>query len=174
MEILDEKKLEIAETYAVDLVKLKLSKSIFSLCLISALLLGIGASFIVPWSSMFVSIIAPIAFSLPFALVIASLIAKKSERKIYSSIAAQCNVSKKELKEFIKSEEMKTYLEYIFSDKYKSASNEYNPRVEQIAKLSDTLNGRNPDYISPMPIIESIRKDIYGKKGSKKKNSRKQ
>ena len=30
MEILDEKKLEIAETYAVDLVKLKLSKSIFS------------------------------------------------------------------------------------------------------------------------------------------------
>ena len=72
-------------------------------------------------------------------------------------IAEEFNMSRKELKNFIKSEEMKEYLQYIFSDEYDSG-------VEQIESLSQTFKGKNPNYDKPISIVESIKKDIYEKK----------
>ena len=167
MENLDEKTLEVAEEYAEQLVKLKLTKRTSVGCLIAAGILGVGGIALLANISALSFILGPIVLAAPITLAIVSLVGKIFGEKIYKDIADNCNISKKELKKLLKSNEMKKCLQHIFSK-------DYNPGVEQIAKLSDTLNGRNPNYKSSIPIIESIRKEIYGKDAKEqKKNSNK-
>ena len=155
---------EIAERYAKEMVPIKLIKKIISGCLIGAGILTVVGFATLLFSPVLALFALPVTLVSAIACAVISLICKNSLENKYKEVCEGI-MSKKELKKFIKSEEMKEHLKNIFSKDTKS-------NVEEIIKLSDVLNGRNEKYTS-VSIVESIRKEIYGKDAKmQKKNSR--
>ena len=161
MEKYDEKVMKVAEKYAESLIDLKVMQGISTGTTIAggvAAALGVVALIALPSMAVITGVAS---FFLSLMCFSASLICVNVIGKKYKEIAKQLGMSKKEVKQIIKSEEMKKCLQHIFSDEYESD-------VEMIESLSQTFNGTNPKYDSPNFIIESIRKDIYGKNPNKR------
>ena len=157
----DQNKLNIAQRYAESMIWLKVMKKISSGFAIGGgvlAALGVAAIALAPSIAL---VAAPIIFFLSLVSFTASIMSNNLNNQKLDSIAEEFNMSRKELKNFIKSEEMKEYLQYIFSDEYDSG-------VEQIESLSQTFKGKNPNYDKPISIVESIKKDIYEKKPNKR------
>ena len=114
----DQNKLNIAQRYAESMIWLKVMKKISSGFAIGGgvlAALGVAAIALAPSIAL---VAAPIIFFLSLVSFTASIMSNNLNNQKLDSIAEEFNMSRKELKNFIKSEEMKEYLQYIFSDEY--------------------------------------------------------
>ena len=154
---------EVCKKYAEELVKIKLFKRVAKGCLMLALLLIAGP--IVAYNITKIGLILPLVIVGLGPLAIGVFSALKVNF-LYDEVVKD-KMTRKEFKELFKKGEIQKNLRDILSNNQTSG-------VQQIDNLANVLNGKNPNYKKPLPIVESIRKEVYGQDAKQqKKNSMK-
>ena len=148
---MEEKIEKVAKRYAESIVLTKFLDNVTSRCAIAAGVVGVGA--IIAGAALSAWII-PLGLLISASLGLVSLTTKVLSNKQYDKILEN-DMSKKEFKNLVRNGEMKKYLQQILSNK--------NSNVQTIEKLDAMLNGEIKTPLGGRPLMNSVKKEIYGK-----------
>ena len=147
-----EKKVEtVAQRYAESIVLTKFLDNVTNRCAVAAGVVGVGS---IITGALLSAWIIPLGLFVSASLGLVSLTTKVLSNKQYDKILGN-EMSKKEFKQLIKRGEMKEYLQQVLSNK--------NSNVQTIEKLDAMLNGEIKTPVGGRMLMNSVKKEIYGK-----------